>query len=249
MSTSLPPEWASLLRQLQETIRAQSLGVSRTAGALPIPSLADWLAATTGNPEPVTEGFNPWSDDPGANAGIDPDKWRALSRYGQALSALQSAWLEIGLAALSESQPNSTTGHPTFREHYDQWTQTGERLFAERAATDSYGQLISELINAQVDLHLAYGIGEAPPPEDPQELKEALAEARAREKQLREDLAALKAQTATSSAPVKKRSPQKPARRARSSAKAKPPAPKNARGGATAGKKKTAPARKKKTAS
>ena len=51
---------------------------------------------------------------------------------------------------------------------------------------------MGEWINAQVDLNLAFGIGEAPVCVDPRDLKAALTEAEAREAQLRSELEALK---------------------------------------------------------
>jgi len=64
---------------------------------------------------------------------------------------------------------------------------------------------VSELINAQVALLLASGIGSAPQPDDPAALKEALAAAKAREARLRADLEALRQTDTAPPSPAKKR--------------------------------------------
>lgn len=219
MSTALPTEWVSLLLQLQDMVRSQTLATSKNHGALPIPSLSDWLAGAGDSPTDPPHGESPTAQTFAPGSSISPDQWRAIARYSQALNALQAAWVEIGLATWSQSQSGAQTPveQGALRAAYDRWAEVGEQLFSERAATDEYGALISELINAQVDLHLAYGLGEAPEPEDPRELKEALAEARAREKQLREDLEALRTQGVASQHSPEKTTRKKSAKKSRSS--------------------------------
>jgi len=251
MSTALPTEWVSLLLQLQDMVRSQTLATSKNHGALPIPSLSDWLAGAGGSSTDPPHGESPTAQTFAPGSSISPEQWRAIGRYGQALSALQAAWVEIGLATWSQSQSSAQTpAEPgALRAAYDRWAEVGERLFSERAATDEYGALIGELINAQVDLHLAYGLGEAPEPEDPRELKEALAEARAREKQLREDLEALRAQGVASQHSPEKTTRKKSAKKSRSSAAESRPVKKKARSQTRPTKKKVARVSRGKTSS
>ena len=84
-------------------------------------------------------------------------------------------------------------------------------MFRERAVTKAYANQVSEWINAQVDLNLAFGMGEVPVCVDPRDLKAALTEAEAREAQLRSELEALKSQQKSKSARAtsKKKAPSK----------------------------------------
>mgnify|MGYP001234708463 FL=1 len=90
-----------------------------------------------------------------------------------------------------------TSSATNIRQFYDDWIEAGEALFRERAVTTQYARQVGEWINAQVDLNLAFGIGEAPVCVDPRDLKAALTEAEAREAQLRSELEALKSRQKT----------------------------------------------------
>ena len=86
----------------------------------------------------------------------------------------------------------------------------GEAVFARQSVTEDYADLVSEPINSQVELQLAAGIGSAPAPDDPTQLKEALVPATAREARLRADLEALRQADSASPAQAKKRASKKP---------------------------------------
>ena len=129
----------------------------------------------------------------------DPAKSEAASRYWHAFQALQAHWIDISskswdTARMKSIESSSTTN---IRQFYDDWIEAGEALFRERAVTTQYARQVGEWINAQVDLNLAFGIGEAPVCVDPRDLKAALTEAEAREAQLRSELEALKSRQKT----------------------------------------------------
>ena len=155
-------------------------------------------------------------------------------RYWQALGALQTAWLEVGVRSWERIQ-RDLADEPSeilLRELYDRWVESGEASFAERARSKDYADLVAELINAQVDVHLSFGMGNAPEPIDPQDLKDALAEAKAREQALRAELEKMKGASSkaasekkrerSASAPANKKPKSKTSTKAGSSRKKKP---------------------------
>ncbi|XXK28340.1 poly(R)-hydroxyalkanoic acid synthase subunit PhaE [Arenicellales bacterium nBUS_45] len=97
-------------------------------------------------------------------------------------------------------QSIETSSATNIRQFYDDWIEAGEALFRERAVTKAYADQVGEWINAQVDLNLAFGMGEVPVCVDPRDLKAALTEAEAREAQLRSELEALKSRQKSKSA-------------------------------------------------
>jgi hypothetical protein len=105
---------------------------------------------------------------------------------------------------------------------YDLWVSCGEQAFAQQGASERYADLVSELINAQVSLLLACGIGSTPLPQDSAALKDELAAAQAREARLRADLETLRKAEGAHTAPPKKRAA-KVAKKKQSSQKAKTP--------------------------
>ena len=126
--------------------------------------------------------------------------------------ALQAAWLQIGSDALADLRDALDEDHAPqdLRGIYDLWVSCAEAVFARQSVTENYAALVSELINSQVALQLAAGIGSAPQPDDPAKLKEALAAAAAREARLRADLEALRQADSASPSPAKKRASKKP---------------------------------------
>ena len=143
----------------------------------------------------------------------DPAKSEAASRYWHAFQALQVHWIDISTKSWDAARVQSieTSSATNIRQFYDDWIEAGEALFRERAVTKAYANQVGEWINAQVDLNLAFGMGEVPVCVDPRDLKAALTEAEAREAQLRSELEALKSQQKSKSARAtsKKKAPPK----------------------------------------
>ena len=143
----------------------------------------------------------------------DPAKSEAASRYWHAFQALQVHWIDISTKSWDAAlvQSIETSSATNIRQFYDDWIEAGEALFRERAVTKAYADQVGEWINAQVDLNLAFGMGEVPICVDPRDLKAALTEAEAREAQLRSELEALKSRQKSKSARAtsKKKSPLK----------------------------------------
>ena len=129
----------------------------------------------------------------------DPAKSEAASRYWHAFQALQVHWIDISTKSwdVARVQSIETSSATNIRQFYDDWIEAGEALFRERAVTKAYADQVGEWINAQVDLNLAFGMGDVPVCVDPRDLKAALTEANAREAALRSELEALKSRQKT----------------------------------------------------
>jgi hypothetical protein len=198
-----PANWAQALAQLQSQFAATLSHAERTAGTRPLPDLGDWFQAFSG-PADLTatsaqapgRAFmaNPW---PGSVSPVTvgTGHWGVTAiRYQEALAALQQAWLKIGIEAWGRLHDALTTNEAAdnLRASYDLWIYYGEQVFSEQAHSQHYAELVSELINAQVALHLECGIGNQPSSDDPQQLRQALAEAHSREASLRSDLKTLR---------------------------------------------------------
>jgi hypothetical protein len=166
----------------------------------------------------------------------------AATRYQEAVAALQQAWLKIGSEAWSRLHDALTTNEAVdnLRASYDLWIYYGEQVFAEQAHSQHYAGLVSELINAQVALHLGCGIGNEPSSDDPQQLRQALAEARSREASLRSDLKTLRESHGDDS--TSSPGPAKKARVRATSSRKKPTKKKSSKQADRAGAQKTAPA-------
>lgn len=198
-----PANWAQALAQLQSQFATTLSHAERTAGTRPLANLSDWLQAFSEPTDPTTTTAqapglaftaNPW---PGSASPVTGGTGRwgvAATRYQEALAALHKAWLKIGIEAWSRLHGALTTNETmdNLRASYDLWIYYGEQVFAEQAHSQHYAGLVSELINAQVALHLECGIGNQPSSDYPQQLRQALAEARSREASLRSDLKTLR---------------------------------------------------------
>ena len=155
----------------------------------------------------------------------DPAKSEAASRYWHAFQALQVHWMDISSKSWDTARVQSieTSSGTNIRQFYDDWIEAGEALFRERAVTKAYANQVGEWINAQVDLNLAFGMGEVPVCVDPRDLKAALTEAEAREAQLRSELKALKSRQKSKSARAtsKKKAPSKASQSTKTKASSK----------------------------
>ena len=246
-----PANWAQALAQLQLQFAATLSHAERTAGTRPLANLSDWLqafsepadpTATTAQAPGLAFMANPW---PGSVSPVTvgTDRWGvAATRYREALAALQQAWLKIGIEAWSRLHDALTTHEAADnpRASYDLWIYYGEQVFAEQAHSQHYAGLISELINAQVALHLECGIGNELSSDDPQQLRQALAEAHSREASLRSDLKTLReshGDHGTSSPGRAKKARVRP-----TSSRKKPTKKKSTKQAGRAGVQKTAPA-------
>ena len=246
-----PANWAQALAQLQSQFAATLSHAERTAGTRPLPDLGDWFQAFSGPADPTATSAqapgrafmaNPW---PGSVSPVTvgTGHWGVTAiRYQEALAALQKAWLKISIEAWSRLQGALTTNETmgNLRASYDLWIYYGEEVFAEQAHSEHYAGLVSELINAQVALHLGCGIGNEPPSDDPQQLRQALAEAHSREASLRSDLKTLReshgGDSTSSPGPAKK------VRARATSSRKKPTKKKSTKQAGRAGAQKTAPA-------
>jgi hypothetical protein len=246
-----PANWAQALVQLQSQFAAALSHAERTAGTRPLANLSDWLQAFSGPTDPTATTAqapglafmaNPW---PGSVSPVTvgTDRWGvAATRYQEALAALQQAWLKIGIEAWGRLHEALTTSEAAdnLRASYDLWIYYGEQVFAEQAHSEHYAGLVSELINAQVALHLACGIGNEPASDDPQQLRQALAEAHSREASLRADLKTLReshgGDSTSSPGPAKK------ARARPTSSRKKPTKKKSTKQAGRAGAQQPAPA-------
>ena len=219
MNEDVAAEWACAILGLHQLLREQVDRASPGLAPMKMPHATDWLQTPAGmNPA------NSPADSPEFALPVAPSKeneaWgSAVQRYREAAFALQTAWLKIGYEsfdALREAL-NEANMPRNLRGIYDLWVSCAEAVFARQSVTKNYAALVSELINSQVALQLAAGIGSAPAPDDPAKLKEALAAAAAREARLKADLEALRQADSASPSPAKKRASKKP----RSGAKAK----------------------------
>ncbi len=219
MDKEVSADWASALLRLHQLLREQLDKVSPGVAPMNMPHATDWPQTLVGmNPA------NSLAGSPGFHLPPAPSKegatWEsAARRYREAALALQAAWLQISSDALADLREALDEDHApqNLRGIYDLWVSCAEVVFARQSLTENYANLVSELINSQVALQLAAGIGSAPAPDDPAQLKEALAAAAAREARLRADLEALRQTDSASPSPAKKRASKKPG----ASAKAK----------------------------
>ena len=212
MNKEVPADWASALLGLHQLLREQLDKASPGVAPMNMPHATDWLQTLVGmNPAnglPGSLGFHlpPAPSEEGAT-------WEsAARRYREAALALQAAWLKIGYKSFDALREALDEDHAPqdLRDIYDLWVSCAEAVFARQSVTEDYADLVSELINSQVALQLAAGIGSAPAPDDPIQLKEALVAATAREARLRADLEALRQVDSASPSPAKKRASKKP---------------------------------------
>ena len=212
MNKEVSADWASALLGLHQLLREQLDKASPGVAPMSMPHATDWLQTLVGmnpaNSLAGSPGFQlpPAPSDEGA-------RWEsAARRYREAALALQGAWLQIGSDALADLREALDEDHAPqdLRGIYDLWVSCAEAVFARQSVTENYAALVSELINSQVALQLAAGIGSAPQPDDPAKLKEALAVAAAREARLKADLEALRQADGASPSPAKKRAGKKP---------------------------------------
>ena len=212
MNEEVSTEWASTILGLHQLLREQVDRASPGLSPLKMPHATDWLQAL----EKMSPA-NSLADSPEFALPVAPSKeneaWgSAARRYRRAALALQATWLKIGSDALADLREALDEDHAPrdLRGIYDLWVNCAEAVFARQSLTEDYANLVSELINSQVTLQLAAGIGSAPAPDDPAQLKEALAAAAAREARLRADLEALRQADSTPPSPAKKRASKKP---------------------------------------
>ncbi len=210
MNPDLSADWASAILGLHQVLAEHLNSAKPSVAPVRLPDTTDWLQMMGGMSAPglggglaVPPGFD------GLAAPSEGDAaWRsAAQRYHEAAFALQAAWLKIGdesLDVLREALDEASVPRD-LRGIYDLWVRCAEAAFARQRVTEHYSDLVSELINAQVALLLASGIGSAPQPDDPAALKEALAAAKAREARLRADLEALRQTDTAPPSPAKKR--------------------------------------------
>jgi hypothetical protein len=223
MNPDASTDWASAILGLHQLLCDHLQKAQPGVPQVKLPDPVDWLQAIAGTAPPGTasplglEGLPthlernaPWES--------------AAQRCCAAASALHAAWLEIGsdtLNALRQALSDDSAPQD-LRGIYDLWVSCGEQAFAQQGASERYADLVSELINAQVSLLLACGIGSTPLPQDSAALKDELAAAQAREARLRADLETLRKAESTHTAPPKKRTA-KVEKKKQSSKKAKTP--------------------------
>ncbi|MGB1714444.1 MAG: poly(R)-hydroxyalkanoic acid synthase subunit PhaE [Arenicellales bacterium] len=212
MNKEVSADWASALLGLHQLLREQLDKASPGVAPMNMPHATDWLQTLVGmNPANSLAG-SPGFHLPPAPSGEGATWESAAGRYREAALALQAAWLQISSDALADLREALDEDHApqNLRGIYDLWVSCAEAVFARQSLTENYANLVSELINSQVALQLAAGIGSAPAPDDPAQLKEALAAATAREARLRADLEALRQADSASPSPAKKRASKKP---------------------------------------
>ena len=212
MNKEVSADWASALLGLHQLLREQLDKASSGVAPMHMPHATDWLQTLVGmNPANSLAG-SPGFHLPPAPSGEGATWESAAGRYREAALALQAAWLQISSDALADLREALEEDHApqNLRGIYDLWVSCAEAVFARQSLTENYANLVSELINSQVALQLAAGIGSAPAPDDPAQLKEALAAATAREARLRADLEALRQVDSASPSPAKKRASKKP---------------------------------------
>ena len=211
MNKEVSADWASALLGLHQLLRERLDKASPGVAPMHMPHATDWLQTLVGmNPANSLAG-SPGFHLPPAPSGEGATWESAAGRYREAALALQAAWLQISSDALADLREALDEDHApqNLRGIYDLWVSCAEAVFARQSLTENYANLVSELINSQVALQLAAGIGSAPAPDDPAQLKEALAAATAREARLRADLEALRQADSASPSPAKKRASKK----------------------------------------
>ena len=223
MNPDASTDWASAILGLHQLLCDQSQKAQPGIPQVKLPDPMDWLQAMAGTAPPGTA--SPLGLE-GLPTHLERDAaWEsAAQRCSAAASALHATWLEIGsdtLNALRQALSDDSAPQD-LRGIYDLWVSCGEQAFAQQGASQRYADLVSELINAQVSLLLACGIGSTPLPQDSAALKDELAAAQAREARLRADLETLSKAEGAHTAPPKKRAA-KVAKKKQSSQKAKTP--------------------------
>lgn len=210
MNPDLSADWASAILGLHQVLAEHLNNAKPSVAPVRLPDTTDWLQMMGGMSAPGLGGglaAPPGFDGLAASSDGHAAWGSAAQRYREAAFALQAAWLKIGyesLDALREALDEASAPRD-LRGVYDLWVRCAEAAFARQRVTERYADLVSELINAQVALLLASGIGSAPSPDDPAALKEALAAAKAREARLRADLEALRQTDTAPPSPAKKR--------------------------------------------
>ena len=212
MNPDVSADWASAILGLHQLLSDHLEKAQPGVPPVRLPELADWLqtmvrAAPSGLAAP------PGIEGLPANVERNPLWESAAQRYRSAASALHAAWLEIGSDTFDTLRQalGGKSAPQNLRETYDLWVACGESTLARQGATERYADLVSELINAQVSLLLASGIGSAPLPPDPVALKNELAREQAREARLRTDLEALRQADTVETPSSKKRAARKKA--------------------------------------
>jgi len=210
MNPDVSADWTSAILELHQVLAEHLKTAKPSVAPVRLPDTTDWLQMMGGISAPgLGSGFAapPGFDLLAASSEGHPAWGSAAQRYREAAFALQAAWLKIGYEsfdALREAL-NEANVPRDLRGIYDLWVSCAEAAFARQSVTERYADLVSELINAQVALLLASGIGSAPQPDDPAVLKEALAAAKASEARLRADLEALRQTDTVPPSPAKKR--------------------------------------------
>ena len=223
MNPDASTDWASAILGLHQLLCDHLQKAQPGIPQVKLPDPMDWLQAMAGTAPPGTA--SPLGLE-GLPTHLERDAaWEsAAQRCSAAASALHATWLEIGsdtLNALRQALSDDSAPQD-LRGIYDLWVSCGEQAFAQQGASERYADLVSELINAQVSLLLACGIGSTPLPQDSAALKDELAAAQAREARLRADLETLRKAEGTHTAPPKKRTA-KVEKKKQSSKKAKTP--------------------------
>ena len=214
MNPDASADWASAILDLHQRLCDHLQKAQPGIPPVRLPDPTDWLQtmARSAPPGPASDLAAPFGLERLPTHFERDALWEsAAQRYCAAVSALHAAWLEIGSDAFNALRQalDDKSVPQNLRGTYDLWVSCGEQAFAQQGATERYADLVSDLINAQVSLLLASGIGSAPPPEDPAALKDQLAAAQAREARLRADLEALHRADAAHTAPHKKRASKK----------------------------------------
>ena len=181
MNPDASTDWASAILGLHQLLCDHLQKAQLGNPQVKLPDPVDWLQAMAGTAPP---GIASPLGLEGLPTHLERDApWEsAAQRCRAAASALHAAWLEIGsdtLNALRQALCDDSAPQD-LRGIYDLWVSCGEQAFAQQGASERYADLVSELINAQVSLLLACGIGSAPPLQDSAVLKDEIAAAQAR---------------------------------------------------------------------
>ena len=173
MNPDASTDWASAILGLHQLLCDQLQKAQPGIPQVKLPDPVDWLQAMAGTAPPGTA--SPLGLE-GLPTHLERDApWEsAAQRCCAAASALHAAWLEIGsdtLNALRQALSDDSAPQD-LRGIYDLWVSCGEQAFAQQGASERYADLVSELINAQVSLLLACGIGSTPLPQESAALKD-----------------------------------------------------------------------------